>query len=150
MNLVLENPHELDDAVRRALESIVAQISATWDREHNDDGTHGTVTVDSLNSARPVSITLANGATASLALLDTPEPFAWVLIKASDNAPAIYVLDGLGHTTYEVSDPAGVYTATAGSASSYNVYWSSTNNRYELENKGGATRTFSLLYLIAG
>lgn len=59
-----------------------------------------------------------------------------------DNAQAIYMLNGTGNSVNEIADPAGIFTPTAGSAASVNIYYSAGNARYELENKRGATRTF--------
>lgn len=53
-------------------------------------------------------------------------------------AAAIYAIHGSAHSTSEMSDVAGIFTAVAGTASSINVYWSATNSRYEIENKRGS------------
>ena len=58
-----------------------------------------------------------------------------------DNAQALYMLNGTGNSVSEVSDPAGIFSPTAGTATSLNIYYSSANGRYELENLRGSTRT---------
>lgn len=75
---------------------------------------------------------------------DTIRGFLFV-INSTSGAQALFTLNGAGHAAVEVADPAGIYTVTAGSASSINVYWSAGNNRYELENKRGVSVTLRLV-----
>lgn len=51
-------------------------------------------------------------------------------------------LRGSAQAVYEVFDPQGEFSNTAGTASSINIYWSAGNARYELENKRGGARDF--------
>lgn len=60
--------------------------------------------------------------------------------SVEDNKQAIFMLNGAGNSVDEVIDPANLFTAAAGGASSINIYWSAGNTRYELENLRGATR----------
>lgn len=53
---------------------------------------------------------------------------------------AMYIINGTAHTTQEVFDPAGIYSPTAGTATSFNIYWSAGNSRYELQNNRGSTQ----------
>ncbi len=82
-------------------------------------------------------------------LTDGPEGF--VIVTASqDDAAALLHLRGPGGAVAIVSDPTGFFSATAGTASKVNVYWSATNSRYELENKRGAARDISVIVLGSG
>lgn len=67
-----------------------------------------------------------------------------VIIADSSGGLAIFGLQGGVQATKEVSDPSGVYSITAGTASSTNIYWSVGNARYEIENKRGSTLTYSV------
>jgi len=55
----------------------------------------------------------------------------------SSGTMALYYINGTGHTTTEILDPSNIFTITAGTASSINIYWSGANTRYEIENKRG-------------
>jgi Kef-type K+ transport system membrane component KefB len=74
--------------------------------------------------------------------------FGFALIAAG-GAVAMYAINGTLHTTTEVFDPSGVFSGAAGTASSWNVYWSAANNRYELENRRGSTATARIWLLDA-
>lgn len=69
------------------------------------------------------------------------------IINHTNGAQALFTLNGTGNAAVEISDPAGIYTVTAGTSSSINVYWSAANSRYELENKRGVSITLSLIRL---
>lgn len=87
-----------------------------------------------------------NDGLASLATAGTNAAPALVFIEASDGACALFMLAGANTTTKEISENGAVFSVTAGTASSYNIYWSAGNARYELENKSGATRSFEVFY----
>lgn len=87
---------------------------------------------------------VANNAVAQL--LDTADPFAFCIIMSTEGAGAFYECRGGIHGTAEVADWASIYSPTAGTASSNNVYWSAGNARYELENKRGSTFTYYVFY----
>lgn len=91
---------------------------------------------------------LANNGTASLAFDGVANLCALILIKASDNACALFFLSGASNGTVEIADSGSAFSVTATTGSSYNIYWSSGNARYELENKSGSTRNFEVLYLV--
>jgi hypothetical protein len=93
------------------------------------------------------SVTIANNTTNQLGNSATESGFA--LIYDSTGGYAIYVLHGASHATAEWFDPNGVYSITSGTASSSNIYWSAGNNRYEIENKRGASVTYKV-YLFVG
>jgi len=68
----------------------------------------------------------------------------FVLISASEDVCAIYMLMGLTQSTQEVADTAGFFSPTVGTASSYNVYWNAGTSRYVIQNKRGATVNVSV------
>ena len=89
---------------------------------------------------------LANNGTAQL-VNATGDQFGMVLvIDANNGHMALFTLRGAAHATQEVSDPGAVYSATAGTAASTNVYWSGANSRYEIENKIGSTQTYHVIF----
>jgi hypothetical protein len=77
---------------------------------------------------------IANNGVAALGMSN----FGFALLHIG-GAAALFAINGSNHTTTEISDPSGVFSATAGTASSLNVYWSAGNSRYEIENKRGST-----------
>jgi hypothetical protein len=87
-------------------------------------------------------LTLADGAVASLG----PDQTAGMLtVIDSEYLSAIFNLRGTNAAASEVSDPIGVYTATAGAAGTTNIYWSAGNNRYEIQNLRGAARRYKII-----
>lgn len=56
---------------------------------------------------------------------------------------AIFQIGGALHATQEIADPDGLFSVTAGTATSINVYWSGT--RYEIQNLSGGTRTYNVM-----
>jgi len=69
-----------------------------------------------------------------------------VVSNRTQGAAALYRLEG-GNTPTLVSGSASLFTVTATTASRTNVYWSSGNSRYELENKMGSGQAYVLTYL---
>ena len=61
---------------------------------------------------------------------------------------AIYRLGGALTQTTEIADPTGVFTNASGTASSNNIYWSAGNSRYELENRRGSSRTYTIILFV--
>lgn len=59
-------------------------------------------------------------------------------------ATAIYVLNGGGHTTVEVSDPAAKFSITKGTATSINIYWDTT--AYFIQNTNAGSHTVDLVF----
>ena len=92
------------------------------------------------------SVTLANLATMSLGS-NTQRGF--VLITTSVDVSAIFCLKGPTAATVEVSDPDGFFSTVPGT-SGFNVYWSGANNRYELENNTGVSRTVKIMRIGTG
>mgnify|MGYP000859771005 CR=1 FL=1 len=66
----------------------------------------------------------------------------WI-INATQGYSACFVCRGGIHATLEAFDPSGVFSATADTASSTNVYWD--GSRYEIQNKTGATRDYAIM-----
>jgi hypothetical protein len=87
-------------------------------------------------------LTLADAAVASLGPIETA---GMLTVIDSEYLSAIFNLRGTNATTSEVSDPVGVYSASSGTASSTNVYWSAGNSRYEIQNLRGATRKYKIV-----
>lgn len=87
-------------------------------------------------------LTLANGATASLGSTETA---GMLTIIDSEYLSAIFNLRGTYASTLEVADPSSVYSVTAGTASSTNIYWSAGNSRYEIQNLRGAERRYKIV-----
>jgi len=79
--------------------------------------------------------TIANAGVAALGMAN----LGFALIQNGGGA-AMYIINGGGHTTQEVFDPAGIYSPTAGTATSINIYWSAGNSRYEIQNNRGSTQ----------
>ena len=90
-------------------------------------------------------ISLANNAVAAIPI-DNQAQFVFLFIHGG-GIPAIFSLNGGAHTTQELSDVSAVYSVTAGTASSVNIYWSAGNARYEIENKRGSTLNFRFWWL---
>lgn len=93
-------------------------------------------------------ISLANLGTAMLtnAAGDGASSLAFVfIIDISNGGYAIYGLNGTAHSAVELADASGAYTPTAGSANSTNIYWSAANNRYEIENRRGASADYRIM-----
>lgn len=85
-------------------------------------------------------VTLANNAVAQLCQTATPDGMVSIRVQGSSNY-ALYEVTGALNTTVELLDTFGQFGAAAG-ASTYNVYWSAGNSRFEIENKSGGNRTF--------
>lgn len=90
---------------------------------------------------------LANNGTAQFGIGTTD--FAWAFITSDSGALAIFTTQSTLHTTQEISDPNAVFSITAGTGSSNNIYWSAGNSRYEIENKTGVTRTYRIFFIMS-
>lgn len=86
-------------------------------------------------------MSLADSTAQLLSRSDTRGSGLIEVYSVEDNSQALYFLNGAAHTVNEIIDPAAQYSGAAGTAASINIYWSAGNNRYEIENKRGATRT---------
>lgn len=114
------------------LYTLAASASYNWE-------VSGTIAED--------SVSVANDGVMSLG---TSQQRGFVFIVTSDDASAIYQLMGATANTIEVADPSGLFSASSGTASSYNVYWSAGNSRYELENKRGGARNIKVFRVGTG
>lgn len=85
------------------------------------------------------TFTLSNNATAQAAPANS---MGFLFVQDSEGLGAIFYLRGANNAVDEVADPATVFSTTATTGSSTNVYWSGGNNRYEIENKRGASRSY--------
>jgi hypothetical protein len=90
------------------------------------------------------TIELADNATAEIAPASSQ---GMLFVNDSEGLGAQFHLRGTYNTTTEVADPVGVFSVTATTGSSTNVYWSAGNSRYEIENKRGATRRYRILLI---
>jgi hypothetical protein len=82
------------------------------------------------------TLIIANNGVAQLGAATTINGIVFV-VNRSQGASAMFVCQGGGHTTVEMSDPIVVFSVTAGTAGT-NVYWSAGNSRYEIQNKVGS------------
>lgn len=92
-------------------------------------------------------VSLATGATTSLGISGAG---GMIVITSSGGGQAIFSLNGAYNSVYEVADPSGQYSVTAGNANTINIYWSAGNSRYELQNNRADTLVFKITYLGTG
>jgi hypothetical protein len=69
------------------------------------------------------------------------------VLEVTNGNYAMFTLRGGTNSTQEITDPSGVFTGTAGTPASTNVYWSAGNTRYELQNTTGGTVTYRLFLI---
>jgi hypothetical protein len=91
-------------------------------------------------------VTLANDGTAQLGLSAKPAGHVF-LLDANTGYTGIYGLHGGGNTVDEISDPNGLFTPTAGTASKVNIYYNVGLSRYDIENKTGIADTIYCHFL---
>jgi hypothetical protein len=68
-----------------------------------------------------------------------------LIVTTSDGTVGMFQVMGAGETVKELSDVDTVFTVSAASPASTNVYWSAGNSQYELENKNGGSRNYKLM-----
>ena len=92
---------------------------------------------------------LALAAAGTSAVCATDKPYAFLFVAETDvvGQVAVYALHGGANAVSEISDPAGTYGPASG-ASSYNIYYSAGNSRYEIQNNTGGARRFRIMCLI--
>ena len=93
------------------------------------------------------NLALAAGGTSAVCATNLPYGFLFVAETDATGQVAIYVLHGGAGVVTEISDPSGVYGTTSG-ASSYNIYYSAGNSRYEIQNNTAGARRFRIMCLI--
>lgn len=69
----------------------------------------------------------------------------WV-IQADNARMASYSVRGGVNTTTELIDGAASFSTSQGTDGSCNIYWSTANGRYEIENKEGSMKRYRLLF----
>lgn len=93
-----------------------------------------------LGGTNTSGVSVANGSSIVLAATSLEGSGLIFVYSVEDNAQAIYALNGTANTTTEISDPGGIFSNTASTGTSINIY-SSGGNSYRLENTRGAART---------
>ncbi len=68
------------------------------------------------------------------------------IVDATNGNGALFMLRGGVNSVQEIFDPSAVFTATKDTASSFNVYYESSN--YYIQNKRGAARNLALFTLV--
>lgn len=92
--------------------------------------------------------TVANNGTVSLGTNASQGLFVLVAQQgSSQDGICLYALQGTGTATVEVNDAQGVCSTTAGTGTSYNIYWDAGDTRYELQNTRGGDRSVRLIRL---
>ena len=92
------------------------------------------------------ALSVANAGTAQVA--NTTDQYCFVFIlDPTDGTGALFILNGGAHITQELSDPSSVFSATAGTANSINIYWSAANSRYEIQNNRTGTHNFRIFIM---
>lgn len=107
-------------------------------------GTVSIAQVNSINNLNGPPITVANN---GVIPLGTDTMVGQLFIVDSEGGTARFLIRGTTHATIEKEDDFGIYSITATTGSSVNIYWSAGNNRYELENKRGGSRTYTLTFI---
>lgn len=105
------------------------------------------MTVNVLNGLVKTISDLASGSAVSLSLPNTDDVNAIIYILGDGGVSAIYLLQAGNHATFEMSDPLGRFSTSAGTATSTNIYWSAGNSRYELQNNTGGNQSYQIQYM---
>jgi hypothetical protein len=88
-----------------------------------------------------VQFTVASGATTPIA----DNTFCGVLfVTSSEDLSAVFEIRGPSNASRELIDNAGIYSQTAGTATSVNIYWDAGSSRYLLQNNRVGSVTFSV------
>jgi hypothetical protein len=108
--------------------------------EHTIEMDGGNTVIESLE------FTLINGGKRAVSEVDVFGGLVFIF-NDSSNIPAIYATaDGFG-ATYEVSDPRNGFSDTEGNSGTTNIYYDTTNIRYEIENNEGSSQTYQIWIL---
>ncbi len=91
---------------------------------------------------------IADNGTAVVTNSNQPDCFA--LVVSDQGYSAGFALRGGFNASVVAFDPSAQFSNTSGTGSKTNVYYSSGNTRYEIENKTGGTRTYSVFYFSQG
>lgn len=68
------------------------------------------------------------------------------IVDATNGNGALFMLRGGVNGVQEIFDPSGVFSATKDTASSFNIYYESSD--YKLQNKRGASKNVTLFTLV--
>lgn len=93
------------------------------------------------------NITLASGTATVLCNTNKPYGFVFVAETAVTGEMAILSIHGGANTVTEISDLSASYGTLSG-VSDYSIYYSAGNNRYEIGNNTGTSKTFRIMILI--
>ena len=72
---------------------------------------------------------------------------AGLLIARQAASTALLTVTGNANAVNLIADPSGGFDTTEGNGGTMNIYWDSTNSRYELENQVGSSRTVTMTFL---
>jgi hypothetical protein len=110
----------------------------------NIDDTSHYIDTDAASALQLKSIrtTIADNATLTLGY-DIKFLF---IVDATNGNGALFMLRGGANATQELLDPSAVFSATKDTASSFNVYYESSN--YYIQNKRGASKNLTLFTLV--
>jgi hypothetical protein len=67
-----------------------------------------------------------------------------LIVRSTDNV-GVFLLDT--GTVTELHDPDGAFSVASGTSSKVNVYWSSGNSRFEIQNNAGGSRDLNITYV---
>lgn len=93
-----------------------------------------------MNGVTTSGVSVANNGNYTLASTNAQGAGHIFVFSVEDSATAIFALNGGASTTVEISDPAGLFSITSGTASSINIF-NSGGTSYVIENKRGGNRT---------
>jgi hypothetical protein len=85
----------------------------------------------------PKKTTLSSGEKRQLYPSIDPSNTVGTIMARYSNAPAIFLPVGGGDSVDLLSDPTGNYSVTEGNSGTVNIYYDSSNGRYEIENAKG-------------
>lgn len=92
------------------------------------------------------SHTLADSGKAGLVDTDKPSGLALV-IDTDNNTQAAFFITGGGNSVSELGETGTDYGTTEDNDGTTNVYYDSTNSRYELNNESGGEVTYEVIML---
>jgi len=139
--------------------AVQNQLSSSIDAGGNDLTNVGSVSTDLLQSNRienpddsdniviTQSETLSAGAKAELLPSISKSELAGFLTVRFGNGAGLFLVESSSETTTEVSDPRGNFSTSEGTGSSVNVYYDSSNSRYEIENGFGFSDDVQIVFL---
>lgn len=91
------------------------------------------------------SHTLSDSGKAALNDSDAVNKVATIVNKG-DNTSALVHLQGGGNSVSILAQSGSTFGTSEGTDTQTNVYWDSTNSRYEINNEKGGERTYEVTY----